>query len=295
MELYAPQEFNKAKLLGVFENGSPEWHEARLSGIGGSEIGTIMGLNPWESAFTLWHKRAGLIETEQLTSMAVRLGNKLETPVLEIFAEEHPGFEVYTTGTYQSVETKYLQANPDGLAKTESGEWVIVEVKTSRNYWDEVPPAYVAQVQHYMNVMGLKTAVIVALVGMDYKEYWIERDQFAIDNQELYAREFWDGLRNGVVPSWDGSESTFETVRKLHPLIDDTEVEIDGGHYLVLAQEKLDQATAEFMEAKSRVMSAMGNAKHAYVTHDGQQYRIASRQARGMSAPYLVVNKKGIK
>jgi hypothetical protein len=90
MELYAPQEFNKAKLLGVFENGSPEWHEARLSGIGGSEIGTIMGLNPWESAFTLWHKRAGLIETEQLTSMAVRLGNKLETPVLEIFAEEHP-------------------------------------------------------------------------------------------------------------------------------------------------------------------------------------------------------------
>ena len=295
MELYAPQEFNKAKLLGTFENGSPEWHEARLSGIGGSEIGTIMGLNPWESAYTLWHKRAGLIETEPLTSMAVKLGNLLEQPILDLFQSEHPEFEVYTTGTYQSVDTKYLQANPDGLAKV-NGEWVIVEVKTSRNYWDEVPPAYVAQVQHYMNVMGLKSAVIVALVGMDYKEYWIDRDQFAIDNQELYARNFWDGLRTGEVPNWDGSQSTFETVRKLHPSIDDDlEVEIDGGHNLVLAQEKLDQATAEFTEAKSRVMSLMGNAKHAYVTHDGQKYRIASRQARGVSAPYLVVNKKGIK
>jgi putative phage-type endonuclease len=278
----------------VFENGSTEWHEARLSGIGGSEIGTIMGLNPWESAYTLWHKRAGLIETQKLTGMAVKLGNLLEQPIIDLFQAEHPEFQVYTTGTYQSVETKYLQANPDGLAKV-NGEWAIVEVKTSRNYWDEVPPQYVAQVQHYMNVMGLKSAVIVALVGMDYKEYWIDRDQFAIDNQELYAREFWDGLRTGEVPNWDGSQSTFETVRKLHPTIDeDLEVEIDGGHNLVLAQEKLDQATAEFTEAKSRVMSLMGNAKHAYVTHDGQKYRIASRQARGMSAPYLVVNKKGI-
>lgn len=291
MELHAPQTFNDAKLVGVYDSGSPEWHEARKSGIGGSEIGTIMGLSPWESAFTLMHKRAGLIPTEPLTSMAVKIGNKLESPVLELFAEEHPAFEVYTTGTYAN---GFLHANPDGLAKIENGDWVIVEVKTSRNYWDEVPPAYVAQVQHYMNVMGLDLAVIVALVGMDYQEHWITRDDFTIGNQVMFATEFWNGLANGVVPNWDGSKSTYETVRQLHPEIDDTEVEIDGGHHLVLAQHKFDAAEQELTEAKSRLMCAMGNAKHAYVTHEGQTFRIASRQARGMTKPYLVVNKKGI-
>ena len=294
MELYAPQEFNKAKLVGTFDNGSDEWHEARTQGIGGSEIGTIMGLNPWESAYTLHHKRAGLIPTEPLTSMAVKIGNKLEDPVLELFADEHPNFEVYKTGTYQSTETPFLMANPDGLAKLGTGDWAIVEVKTSRNYWNEVPPAYVAQVQHYMNVMGLKHAVIVALVGMDYQEHWIDRDEFVIENQVLYATRFWDGLRTGAVPEWDGSKSTYETVRALHPQIDeDLEVEVDGGHNLVLKQWHFDKAERELTEAKSAVMSAMGNAKHAYVTHEGEKFRIASRQARGLSMPYLVVNKKG--
>lgn len=295
MDVYAPQKFNNAELVGVFENGSPEWHTARLEGIGGSEVGTILGLNPWESAYTLWHKRQGLIETEELTSMAVKIGTKLEQPILELFADTHPELTVYTTGTYRDVYRPYLHANPDGLAQTETGDWVIVEVKTSRNYWDEVPPSYIAQVQHYMAVMGVGRAVIVALVGMDYKEYWLERDDFQIENQLMFCRDFWESLQNGIVPDWDGSQSTYETVRKQHPTIDDTEVEIDGGHYLVLAQEKFDAAERELLKAKSEVMALMGHAKHAYVEHEGQRYRIASRQARGMSAPYLVVNKKGIK
>ena len=295
MDVYAPQKFNTAELVGVFTNGSPEWHQARLEGIGGSEVGTILGLNPWESAYTLWHKRAGLIPTEPLTSMAVKIGTKLETPVLELFAETHPELKVVTTGTYRDGALPFLHANPDALAQTETGEWIVVEVKTSRNYWDEVPPAYIAQVQHYISVMGLKRAVIVALLGMDYKEFWIERDDFQIETQRLMASEFWSGLQTGEVPSWDGSQSTYETVRKLHPTIDDTEVEIDGGHLLVLAQQKFDDAERELLEAKSRVMKLMGHARHAYVEHEGQRYRIASRQARGISAPYLVVNKKGIK
>lgn len=296
MELYAPQEFNKAKLLGVFDSGSTEWHTARAEGIGGSEIGTILGLNPWESAFTLFHKRIGAIPTEPLTSMAVQIGNKLEAPVMELFADQHPDFEVYTTGTYRHPKHDFLHANPDGLAKTSSGEWIIVEVKTSRNYWDEVPPAYVAQVQHYLNVMGLKTAVIVALVGMDYQEHWIDRDDFIIANQELYAKNFWESLQSNRAPDWDGSKSTYEAVRQLHPEIEeDLEVEVDGGHNLVLAQLAYDKAEAELLKAKSAVLSAMGKAKHAYIEHDGQTYRIASRQARGISKPYLVVHKKGIK
>ena len=189
-----------------------------------------------------------------------------------------------------------MHANPDGLAKLANGEFVIVEVKTSRNYWDEVPPAYIAQVQHYMNVMDLNRAVIVALVGMDYQEHWIERDDFLIGNQEYYALRFWGGLERKLVPNWDGSKSTYETVRALHPDIDEElEVEIDGGHYVVLAQLAYDKAERELNEAKSQMLDAMGKAKHAYVEHEGERFRVASRQARGTMKPFLVVNKKGPK
>ena len=292
MKVHAPQEFNRAKLLGVFESGSSEWHEARADGIGGSEIGTIMGLNQWESAVTLMAKKLDLIANPPLDNWAVRFGQKFEQPILELFQEEHPDFEIYTTGTYSHPELPFLHANPDALAKL-NGEWVIVEVKTSRNFWYEVPPAYIAQVRHYMAVMDIQRAVIVGLVNMSWVEHWIERDEFEESVIIQSATQFYNKLTAGELPDWDGAESTYQTVRELHPMITEEEVEIDGGHYLIEAQEKFDQAQAELLESKSRVMAAMGTAKHAYIEHQGEKFRIASRQARGLTAPYLIVNKKG--
>lgn len=294
MKVHAPKSFNKAKLLGVFEHGTAEWHEARADGIGGSEIGTIMGLNQWESAYALWAKRSNLIPTEELTSMAAKIGTKLEEPILELFAEQHPELDVYTTGTYQHPAIPFMHANPDALAyDKERDKWIVIEVKTSRNYWSEVPPAYVAQVQHYMDVLSLDESIIVALLGMDYQEHYIARDDFEIGVARRYARTFWKHLTEATRPEWDGSESTYEAVRKLHPEIEDEEVEVDGAHNLLLAQTKFEEAQKEFLLAKAAVMHEMGNAKHAFVKIDGEKFRVASRQAKGQGTPYLVVNKKG--
>lgn len=291
MKLHAPKTFNKAKLVGVFENGSPEWHQARLNSIGGSEIGTILGLNPWESPFYLWASKCGHIPPKVLDSFAVKLGNILEPVILEqILPDQHPDWEVYTTGTYQDGNIPYLHANPDALAKVD-GEWVVVEVKTSRNYWDVIPPQYLAQVQHYLMVLGLKRGVIVGLVGMDWVEFWVEADDFEQAVITQSAERFMQSVERNEAPDWDGSESTYQAVREMHPEIDDTEVEIDGGHYLTLAQAAFDEAEAELKKAKSAVMSAMGNAKHAYVTDGEQKIRVASRQSRNGSRPFLVVHK----
>ena len=155
MNLYTPETINGAKLLGVFDSGSDEWHELRSHGIGGSEIGTILGLNPWESAYYLWATKTGQLPPKQLDSFAVKLGNWLEPMILDtILPEIHPDWKIYRTGTYQHPYLPYLHANPDALAMID-GELCVIEVKTSRNYWAEVPPHYVAQLQHYMNVLGL--------------------------------------------------------------------------------------------------------------------------------------------
>jgi putative phage-type endonuclease len=292
MELHAPADFNGAKLVGVFESGTSAWHEARAYSIGGSEIGTIMGLNPWESAYALWAKKTGKIENPPLTNWAVRFGQAFEEPILKLWAEEHPEYEVFVTGTYQDCDNSFLHANPDALARhRETGEWIVVEVKTARTSFESLPPTYEAQVRHYMMVMKIDRAVVVAVAGMTWQEFWVERDEFTEQVQLDQAKLFLSHIVNDTKPDYDGAESTYEVIRKLHPLIDDTEIEIDGLHQLALAQQEFDAAEAKFYQMKSWVLDLMGNAKHAYIVADGQQIRLASRQARRDGVPYLVVKK----
>ena len=291
MKAYTPKDFNGAKLLGVFENGTADWHEARAEGIGGSEVGTIMGLNRWESAFYLHQLKVGNLPPKELDSFPADLGNILEPVIMgPLLKRQHPEWEVFTTGTYQHPTIPYLHANPDGLAKID-GEWVIIEAKTSRNYWEEVPPSYVAQVQHYMLVMGVKRAVIVGLVAMDWVEHWIEADSFEQEVIKQTAADFWQGVLSATPPSFDGSTSTYETIRELNPDIDGTEVEIDGLHYLSEAQEAFEKSEANLKKIKSEVLSQMGKAQHAFIEYEGQKIRVASRQARGAGRPFLVIKK----
>jgi putative phage-type endonuclease len=292
MELHAPADFNGAKLVGVFESGTSAWHEARAYSIGGSEIGTIMGLNPWESAYALWAKKTGKIENPPLTNWAVRFGQAFEEPILKLWAEEHPEYEVFVTGTYQDCDNSFLHANPDALARhRETGEWIVVEVKTARTSFESLPPTYEAQVRHYMMVMKIDRAVVVAVAGMTWQEFWVERDEFTEQVQLDQAKRFLAHIVNDTKPDYDGAESTYEVIRKMHPEIDETEIEIDGLHQLALAQQEFEAAEAKFYQMKSWVLDLMGNAKHAYIVADGQQIRLASRQARRDGVPYLVVKK----
>ena len=292
MKVHAPQEFNGAKLVGVFESGTSDWHEARAYSLGGSEIGTIMGLNPWESAYALWAKKTGKIENPPLTNWAVRFGQAFEEPILKLWAEEHPEYEVFTTGTYQDCDNPWLHANPDALAKhKKTGEWLVVEVKTARTSFESLPPTYEAQVRHYMMVMKIQRSVVVAVAGMTWQEFWVERDEFTEQVQLDQAKRFMLHITNDTKPDYDGAESTYEVIRKLHPLIDDTEIEIDGLHQLITAQQEFDAAETNYNKMKSWVLDLMGNAKHAYIVADGQQIRLASRQARRDGVPYLVVKK----
>ena len=292
MELHAPAEFNGAKLVGVFESGTSEWHEARAYSLGGSEIGTIMGLNPWESAYALWAKKTGKIDNPPLTNWAVRFGQAFEQPILELWQQEHPEYEVFVTGTYQDCEYDFLHANPDALARhRETGEWLVVEVKTARTSFEALPANYEAQVRHYMMVMKIDRSVVVAVAGMTWQEFWVDRDEFTEQVQLDHAKRFLSHIVNDTKPDYDGAESTYEVIRKLHPEIDETEIEIDGLHQLALAQAEFDEASAKFMQMKSWVLDLMGKAKHAYIVADGEKIRLASRTARKDGVPYLVVKK----
>lgn len=294
MQVYSPPEFNGAKLLGTFTAGSPEWHSERANGVGGSEVGTILGLNPYESAYALWAKKTGKITSQIQENWAIRFGKAFEEPILRLWQEEHPEWEVFETGTYQDLDCLYRHANPDALARhRETGEWMIIEVKTARNTWDDVPPAYTAQVLHYMGVMKLTRGVIVALAGMTWNEYDVPFSQGMIDAQNSAIDDFWAAIQSDTKPAWDGAESTFQAVRMQYEDIDGSECDLgELGLQLLTAQLTADKAYATLMQYKSMVLDNMQNAKFGVVIDNGVTRRVASRQMRAGS-PTLIVNKKG--
>jgi len=284
-----PAETNElfdAVLLGDFANGSQEWHDLRNEpgAVGGSDIAAITGLSAWESAITKWAKKTGQIPDEVTPNMSMKLGTKLEAPILDLFADEHPELEIYETGTWANKENPWARSNPDGLYKTADGEWGIVEVKFSRDYWSGVPQAYRAQVLWYMRVFGIKQAKLVALAGSSYMEFDIEWDEFEAETLWDAAVRFRQACLDMKMPYWDGSNSTLETVRALSPGISDSEVDLDdlGMHYINSVTD-FEKANAKMTELKARVIQAMDGAKRGLIYGE----HLLSLRSRAGGAPYL--------
>jgi putative phage-type endonuclease len=284
-----PAETNElfdAVLLGDFANGSQEWHDLRNEpgAVGGSDIAAITGLSTWESAITKWAKKTGQIPDEVTPNMSMKLGTILEAPILNLFANEHPELEIYETGTWANKENPWARSNPDGLYKDADGNWGIIEVKFSRDYWSGVPQSYRAQVLWYMRIFGIKQAKLVALAGSSYMEFDIEWDEFEAQTLWDAAVRFRQACLEMKMPYWDGSNSTLETIRQLSPGIVDTEVDLDdlGMHY-INAVDELEKATTKVTELKARVIQAMDGAKRGLVFGE----HLLSLRSRAGGAPYL--------
>lgn len=291
-----PDTLGTARIIGIFEDGSPEWHAVRATGIGGSDIAAICNASPWTSPFALWAKKTGRIEDDFSMSEAAEWGHRHEPTILDKFQEEHPELKVHrNAGTWQNLEREWQLANPDAIYETADGKFGIIEIKTSR-YEDDwangVPAYYRTQVQWYAQTFGFEAPsyVVALFAGSKYREYELEVDEFEQATNLEQVEQFRKYLESDTQPDYDGALSTYETIRALHPDIDpDNEIELgDLGMYYDLATRDFEQAEAHLNEMKSRVLDAMGTAKRGLID---DVWRV-TRQARAGGKPYLV-NKKG--
>jgi putative phage-type endonuclease len=281
-----------AKLIGQFESGSDEWLALRAKGIGGSEVAAICGFSKWESFYSLWARKTGLVESSIKQNEAMEWGTRLEPVILDKFEQEHSELIVHRdVGTWQHGTREYQITNPDGIFEKD-GEFGIIEVKTAmyENDWEDgVPRYYATQVQWYLETFGFSRAYVVVLFhGNKYMEYEIEANKFEQEAARERVELFLEHVKNGTEPEFDGATATYETLRAIHPLIDDEiEVEIDDSLVNEIAQAtaQLNVATEMQNLAKSKIMGAMGVAKKA--TNNGAV--VAQRQARGGGNPFLVI------
>lgn len=283
-----------ATLLGNFENGSEEWHQVRneAGAIGGSDIGAIMGWNLWESPLTKWAKKTGKIEDKLIPSHRMRMGTKFEAPLLEIFQEDHPELEVFSTGTWAWNDQPLNRANPDGIAIDKAtGELVLLEVKFAGDNMTEIPPSYRAQMTWYMGILGIKRGILVGCAGSNYVELPLEFSQFEFDTLLENAARFRGFILSDKMPDFDGAANTYETVRALNPDIDSEASEELGdlGIHLVNAYNDYQASEKKYKELQSRTLDAMGLAKWGTISDEKYVYRTS----RAGGTPYLAWVKKG--
>lgn len=207
-----------------------EWLALRkeIPALGGSEVGSILGLNPYEGAYSVWARRKGLAP-EKPDTEAMRQGRDLEDYVAERFCELS-GMGVHKVNAIlQNADFPHLQASIDRkVANQDAG----LECKTASALREKAfkggvfPASYYAQCVTYLVVSELKTWFLAVLVlGKEFKVFAITRDpEFVkpewcesvtyVDDGEVEAlsqavEDFWTRCMDGNdAPPVDGSEAS---------------------------------------------------------------------------------------
>ena len=204
-------DFVSARKLGDFSQDREKWLTARALGLGGSDAGSLLGINPYSSPFDVWCLKKGLKEGFK-GNAATAAGNTAEPLIRKLFPymiEDAEGikFDVFEPKyTFQSIVNPFQVANVDGLLHSETLGSGVLEIKTANlnqsKKWEDnqVPATYYAQVQHYMSVLDLNYAYIVCMLGNRIIWRYIERNEEYITNLVNVEREFAESLKLDKYP-----------------------------------------------------------------------------------------------
>ena len=301
-----------------------DWLAARSLSIGASESAALFGLAPdsRESEYSLWAKKAGLVEPEQIDSEWLEWGQLLEQPIAERYAKR-TGATLWQPPTPWCVAVHsrlpFLTATIDRWIVNpgqERGDLEIKNVGAFNADWKSegggisIPLHIQAQVQHQLAVTGFTYAVVAALIGGNKLEtFEVERNQDFIEELEAKAEEFWGRVQRKEAPEADGSEATSKTLKRLHPDDDGSTVALDAEAEALTAQwetakaEKSDAEKRE-KEAKNKLEARIGAStfgelpdgrKLSYKTTERAGYVVNDTKFRTLRIEKMKAAKKGSK
>lgn len=230
-----------------------EWLQGRSAFLGASEIGTILGLNPFESALELFHRKVGVIPGAKPESLSTYSGHVMEpviynsywkfhdpkNPTHEQLVENAVAGRVIRTAkrknyTLISREYPWLSCSldyvidhndmhPDGCLDCKNSlQWVV------NQYIGGLAPLYLTQMQQQMLITGLKYSELAYLLDGRYPQIFPIAEETTL--QETLVREskaFWLTVEEGR-KIWASSGTETERLQTLSQL----EPEIDAGEAL---------------------------------------------------------------
>ena len=233
-----------------------EWLKLRKTGLGGSDAGTVCGLNPYSSSMKLFYDKTGGGIDEQ-DNEAMRQGRDFENYVAQRFMEA-TGLKVRRSNyMYRSVEHPFMIADVDRLV---AGEDAGLECKTVSAYnadkWKDgnIPLHYMVQCSHYMAVTGRKSWYIAAVIlGREFVYHKLTWEDELIEGLIAAERDFWEKhVLAGRIPEPDGSDACDEVLKQYFRTAGRA-----GCIELVGFDEKLDRR-AEILEEIEKLQTEQG-------------------------------------
>lgn len=192
----------------------------RKGWIGASEVGAILGLDPFTTPLALWSRKTGLVEQEQEENEACEWGKRLERVVSAKFAEKNNCKLIAYKKRFIHPTMSFFSCELDNII---AGTEELVEIKTA-NAWamkkwqntDDIPAHYIAQVTAQLGLSGRKIGHFAVLVGgQRYLERKIVFDQEFYNDICQKVDSFWKMVIAIVPPMASGEDN--ELLVDLHP------------------------------------------------------------------------------
>lgn len=222
--------YEKYAIAGM---SNEEWLRFRKTGIGGSDAGSICGVNPFGSPMKVYYDKTSS-NIEELDCEAVRQGHDLEDYVAQRFMEA-TGLKVRRSNfMYRNTEYPFMIADIDRFVV---GEDAGLECKTASTYntdkWKDgnIPLHYIMQCYHYMAVTGKRIWYIAAVIlGREFTYRKLVWDNDLITQMIAMEKNFWENhVLTRVLPSPDGSDICNDILNEyFHSARKGSSIKLDG-------------------------------------------------------------------
>lgn len=240
--------------------------------IGCSDIGVIMGVNPWKSAYTLWCEKTGRLPVEDISDkIAVWLGHEEEDIVAKRFMLD-TGYKVRRSNyRYYLEEMPYFSGHIDRLFVdgTAGLECKTTSIRNSTNYAEgDVPDSHYWQCQGYMCLTGLDKWYICTKQDTKFYTGVIYRNEEDIEKMLTAISNFWQCVQDDIPPKTDGSESTTRTLDTIYTPSIPEKTYLSDSDDIALAQlmtlkERAKHLKGEIDALENAIKEEMGECENA--------------------------------
>lgn len=256
-----------------------EWLQQRTLGIGSSEVGTILGVNPYETRYQLWRRKRGIDPPKQQND-AMMWGHYMEDGIARCF-EDTTGLTIIkaSAGDWLAVDKTrdFLRVSPDRTYWLDEGRGHnnkgIVECKSTRLKLEQdnngqplVPQYWFTQLMYQLGVMGYKEGYL-AWVIRDTLEFGTMRVKFDPDFYDYMTdklEEFWTvNIQQGVEPEIVKVDDVLLRYPHSNPgkTIEVTDEIMADINELKIIKPQLDGLTKTKKEIEDRIKLAMADAE----------------------------------
>lgn len=285
-----------------------KWLALRRDGIGASDAAAVLGVSPWSSAMDVYAEKLGLYgpPVDLPEDDMMRWGQILEPLVLGEFRQ--------ATGRWIKREGRLLRSRARAWQQTtldarqrRHGDRSpgLLEIKTTKFGWDEIPDDIYAQLQHQFAVSGFGWGSLAIFNRVSCAMTWqdLDRDDRYIDELNRVERDFWLRLNSGEPPDPDASEHTARALRAIFPKhIEGKVMDLDGSFIdltdeLEQAKREVAAATEQRRSLENQLKAAIGDAE-AGVLPNGVMYthRLQHRKETVQKASsFRILRRKEVK